>query len=283
MSTPAPEVSRQLTPVDDAVKHINHEGFKKQIATALPPGIDPDRFVRVVTTALRQNPKLADCDRQSLYTSAIRAAQDGLVPDGREGAFVEFKKKVDDRWVPAVQWMPMVGGIIKRLAGAEIAIDSQVVYENDEFDQTLGDDARIHHKAPKLGEKRGKPIGAYAIARTATGMVFREVMDVDQINQVRDASKAKDGGPWTTWWTEMARKTVIRRLSKRLPITDPKVADVIHRDDELYEFDRKTGETAGPRTATAAKVNEALRSRAASEPIEGEFIEAGSTAEDTDF
>ena len=212
--------------------------MRDRIKAALPPGVDPDRFVRVTLTAIQQNPKIAEVgDRQSLYNSAIKAAADGLLPDGREGAFVEFRKKdANDKWTTAIQWMPMVGGIIKRLATAGINIDSQVVYENDEFEQQFGDDASIHHKAPKLGKPRGKPLGVYAIARLPNGMIMREVMDTDQVEQVRAASKSGDSGPWKSWWTEMARKTVIRRLAKRLPILDPHVAETIQRDDELYDF-----------------------------------------------
>lgn len=202
--------------------------MRERIRAALPPGIDPDRFVRVTLTAIQQNPKIADGDRQALYNAAIRAAADGLVPDGREGAFVEMAGKVT--------WMPMVGGIIKRLATAGINIDAQLVYENDDFEQQLGDDAAIHHKAPKLGQPRGKEIGVYAIARLPNGMVMREVMDTDQVNQVRAASRSANAGPWKQWWGEMARKTVIRRLAKRLPILDPAVAETIQRDDELYDF-----------------------------------------------
>lgn len=207
---------------------IARPDFRQRIAAALPPGIDPDRFQRVVLTAIQQNPALADKDRQQLYNSCLRAAADGLVPDGREGAFVEMGGKLT--------WMPMVAGIIKRLATAGINIDAQLVYENDDFEQTLGDDAAIHHKAPKLGQPRGVEIGVYAIARLPNGMVMREVMDREQVEKVRKVSRSGGNGPWAQWWGEMARKTVIRRLAKRLPILDPKVAETIQRDDELYDF-----------------------------------------------
>lgn len=207
---------------------IARPDFLQRIAAALPPGIDPDRFQRVVLTAIQQNPALADKDRQQLYNSCLRAAADGLVPDGREGAFVEMGGKLT--------WTPMVAGIIKRLATAGINIDAQMVYENDDFEQTLGDDAAIHHKAPKLGQPRGGEIGVYAIARLPNGMVMREVMDRDQVEKVRKVSRSGANGPWAQWWGEMARKTVIRRLAKRLPILDPKLAETIQRDDELYDF-----------------------------------------------
>lgn len=242
------------TNVEQVCSTISKPEFKQRLAAALPPGINADRFQRVVLTAIQQNPKLADADRQSLYNASLRAAADGLVPDGREGAFVEYSVKQGNGWAKAIQWMPMVAGVIKRLATAGITIDAQLVYENDEFEQTLGDDAAIHHKAPKLGQPRGDILGVYAIARLPNGMVMREVMDRDQVEQVRAASKSKDGGPWAQWWGEMARKTVIRRLAKRLPILDPAVSETIQRDDELYDFaagNAQAGDSAPSSTETA--------------------------------
>ena len=67
-------------------------------------------------------------------------------------------------------------------------------------------------------------------------MVMREVMDRDQIEQVRKVSRSGNGGPWKDWWTEMARKTVTRRLSKRLPILDARIAEAIQRDDDLMDY-----------------------------------------------
>lgn len=232
---------RPRTNVEQVCTTIAKPEFRQRIAAALPPGINPDRFQRVVLTAIQQNPKLADYDRQQLYNQCLRAAADGLVPDGKEGAFVDMGGKLT--------WMPMVAGIIKRLATADITIDAQLVHENDEFEQTLGDDAAIHHKAPKLGQPRGNIIGVYAIARLPNGMVMREVMDREQVEQVRAASRAKNSGPWTQWWGEMARKTVIRRLAKRLPILDPSVNETIQREDELYDFaagNAQAGDSAPP-------------------------------------
>jgi hypothetical protein len=88
----------------------------------------------------------------------------------------------------------------------------------------------------------------FAIAKTKDGGVYMEVMGRSQIEQVRNVSRAKDNGPWGPWYSEMARKTVIRRLSKRLPMSTDLEA-VMHRDDELYELDQKR---LAARSGTAA-------------------------------
>lgn len=289
--TTAIATERPKSNVEVVCTTISKPEFKQRLAAALPPGVNPDRFQRVVLTAIQQNPKLADADRQSLYNASLRAAADGLVPDGREGAFVEMSVKQGNGWIKQITWMPMVAGIIKRLATAGITIDAQLVHENDEFEQTLGDDAAIHHKAPRLGQSRGEIIGVYAIARLPNGMVMREVMDREQVELVRAASRSKDGGPWSQWWGEMARKTVIRRLAKRLPILDPAVSDTIGRDDDLYDFaagNAQDGDTAPTQDQPATTPKGPRRPRgldavaaAASQPapghddsvIEGEVVD----------
>ena len=197
-----------------------------EFGKALPAQIPAERFVRTVLTALGIKPELGTANRQTLFAACMRAAQDGLLLDGREAALVMYGDKV--------QYMPMVGGILKKLrqSGELSSISANVVYENDDFDYELGDEERIKHK-PVIGE-RGKPIAAYAIVRTKDGGVYREVMSVAEVESVRQRSRAKNAGPWVTDWSEMARKTVIRRISKRLPSSSD-LDSVFEADNEHYE------------------------------------------------
>ena len=63
-------------------------------------------------------------------------------------------------------------------------------------------------------------------------------MSVTDIEKIRSISKSKDGQAWKEHWAEMAKKTVIRRISKRLPMSTD-LEQVIHRDDEMFEFDNR--------------------------------------------
>ncbi|WP_407523682.1 recombinase RecT [Methylobacterium oryzisoli] len=103
----------------------------------------------------------------------------------------------------------------------------------------LGDEERIEHE-PKLDGPRGAPRATYAIAKTKDGGIYREVMSLEEIEKVRRVSRAANKGPWVDWWEEMARKTVLRRLAKRLPMSTD-MDDLIRRDDELYDFGRRGG------------------------------------------
>ena len=203
-----------------------------EFKSALPPQIPVERFVRTTITAVQMQPQLLEADRRSLLGACMKAAQDGLLPDGREAALVIFRSKGG----PVVQYMPMVGGLLKKIrnSGELASIGAHVVYEKDEFSYTLGDCESITHK-PYLGSDRGNPIAAYAVAHTKDGAVYREVMSLADIERVRAVSRARDAGPWVDWWDEMARKTVIRRLAKRLP-SSADLDQVIEHDNETVGF-----------------------------------------------
>ena len=206
--------------------------MQPEFTAALPPQIPADRFIRTVITAVQMNPRFLDADRKSLLGSCMKAAQDGLLLDGREAALVPFHGKGGT----ALQYMPMIGGILKKIrnSGELASISANVVYQRDQFDYALGDDERIMHK-PHLGEDRGQPIAVYAIARTKDGAIYREVMSVAEVEKIRRSSRAADAGPWVNHWGEMSRKTVIKRLAKRLP-SSADLDQVIASDNEAAGF-----------------------------------------------
>lgn len=199
-----------------------------EFSRALPAHVPPERFRRIAETAILNNPDVLQANRRSLMSAVIKAAQDGLPPDGRQAALVVFRTKAG----PQVQYMPMVAGLLRlaRNSGQLAGIVAEVVHENDTFDrEPTNFEAPVTHRPPTLGQPRGKPMGVYALAKLKDGTLVLEVLDLAQIDQVRQVSRAKDAGPWVSWWSEMARKTAIRRLLKRLPMSTDRDDDMVHR------------------------------------------------------
>ena len=237
--------STAMTPMDAMRGTLTK--MTAEFKAALPPQIPVDKFIRTTLTAVQMNPKLLDGDRRSLLGSCMKAAQDGLMCDGREAALVMFKDQV--------QYMPMVGGILKKLrnSGELASISANVVYDKDHFEYELGDNEQITHK-PYLGGDRGKPIAVYAIVKTKDDAIYREVMSVSEVEKVRAVNRASSSGPWVQWWDEMARKTVIRRIAKRLP-SSADLEQVLEHDNEAVGFVQTPSEIditpATPETAAA--------------------------------
>ena len=258
-------MSKELTTVQQVCNGIS--AMREKFAVALPSHIKPDQFERAAIMAVQTSPEILDAERSSLYTACLKAAQDGLIPDGREAALVVFNKNIapkgePKKWAKVVQYMPMYSGVLKKIrqSGELASISSNVVYERDFFDYVLGDFERIEHKPCTEGDA-GKPKLVYAIARMKDGAIYREVMTVAEIEQVRAVSKAKDAGPWVEWWGEMAKKTVTRRLSKRLPLST-EIREFLQQDDVLVDFSKPSTTEAASNlndkiaAAKSAKVKE---------------------------
>lgn len=267
------DTSTALTPMDAMRNTLTR--MEAEFKSALPPQIPPAKFIRTTLTAVQMNPELLDADRRSLLGACMKAAQDGLLLDGREAAPVIFRTKEG----PKVQYMPMVGGLLKKIrnSGELASISANVVYQNDHFSYELGDYERIEHK-PFLGSDRGQPIAVYAVARTKDGAVYREVMSVADVEKVRASSRAANAGPWVQWWDEMARKTVIRRIAKRLP-SSADFEQVLASDNEVVGFVQQepidiTPPKASPETAKAPSRLGAAMAEAADDAEVGDAQEA---------
>lgn len=245
---------RPISPVVEFQHQLDQRS--NQFRMALPGHITPERFTRVVMTAVQNNRELLDCDRRSLFNACMKAAQDGLLPDGREGAIVV-------RWGgkngKQASWQPMIAGIRKKVRNSgEIATwDVHVVKQKDVFRFRLGDDPFIEHE-PSLEEDPGPTIAVYSIAVLKSGEKSRDVMSIGAIRKIRDehsdgwraykAGKIKST-PWATSEDEMAKKTLARRHSKVLPMSTD-IDDLLRRGLDDAPHGAETPEQARPNTLT---------------------------------
>lgn len=208
-----------------------------ELAKVLPDHVTPEKFERVTLTALQRSPDLLACDRKSLFESVMQCAQDGLIPDGREAALTKFGQKV--------AYMPMVAGILKKVrqSGELATITAQMVYQMDEFDYWIDDDGEHLKHKPEMIREAGEPLAVYAMARTKDGGVYIEVLRMAEVQKIRSVSRGASNGPWAQWADQMAKKSAIRRLAKRLPMSTD-LETVIQRDDQFYPYQERQVEQA---------------------------------------
>lgn len=206
---------------------VNSEDAKSQLAIALPKHLDASRFTRIVLTELRKTPALLQCTPQSFTAAVIQAAQLGL--ELGSGLGYAYLIPYKDTCQLIIGYKGLID--LARRSGSLAKIAAYVVYEHDFFDYELGDDEKILHK-PGMGD-RGKPVAVYAIAKLTNGEVQREVMSVHQVEVIRQRAK-RPNPVWGTDWEEMARKTVIRRICKILPLS-PEMRDAIDVEAHDYE------------------------------------------------
>lgn len=271
MTTENGNKTKALAPVDEVRGALlKMEG---QFKMALPPQVTPEKFLRVAMTAIQLRPELLSVDRPSLYGAFMQAAQDGLLPDGREGTINTYAGKA--------KWLPMVGGICKkaRNSGEIKTMNSKVVYMKDEW-KAWTDETGEHFRHVEADGERGAPRLTYAYAITKDGGFYLEIVGEEQMAAIEAASAAK-GGPWKgPFRDEMKRKSALKRLAKyRLP-SSTDLEDVIRRDDDIYEFDKPATTAPTPAKTTRldkvidaapapAVVPEVVDPGSAQEPVEG--------------
>lgn len=228
-----------------------------EFAKALPGHITPEKFVRTAQTAIALTRNIEKVrNTSSLLAACSKAASDGLILDGREAALV-----VD--YNGDVQYRPMMRGLLKLAynSGEIRSLVVETVCEGDEFDYSPTRSSEpIIHKIDLKGE-RGEVFAVYALATLKDGGIVFEVMTVKAVNAIRDRSDAYKAfknnkiksTPWSTDWSEMARKTVFRRLSKYLPSSTDR--DRFHQaaeridDDYTFEVDANDDAPAQPKPA----------------------------------
>ena len=209
--------------------------FQKQMSLAMPKSMTPDRLTRIVMTECRKTPALLKCAPESFYGAVLQCAALGLEPGSALGHcyLLPFGNGKDRSGRPNAQLIIGYRGMIDlaRRSGQIISLQAWTVHAQDTFNYQLGLEPDIQH-VPASTADRGPVTHVYAVAKLKGGGIQFEVMSRAEIEKVRSTSKAGNSGPWASHWDEMAKKTVIRRLFKYLPVSIEAVRAV--------EIDEKT-------------------------------------------
>ena len=80
-------------------------------------------------------------------------------------------------------------------------------------------DSSLEHVPNLDTEDRGALRFVYAVAKLKGGGVQFDCMGLSEVKKIQAQSKAGQSGPWVSHFEEMAKKTVIRRLFKYLPVS----------------------------------------------------------------
>lgn len=207
------------------------EKLKPQMALALPKHITADRLARLALTEMSRVPKLKDCTESSLMKCLMVASQLGLepgllghvylIPYGKEATLIIGYKGMID---------------LARRSGQIESIEARVVRQGEVCNIHYGTDSHIHHVIDPFLPDTAKAIGYYAVAKFINGGKQFDFMSIGEIEKCRQSSKSGSSGPWATGhYDEMAKKTVIRRLFKYLPIS-VEIQQAVNLD-EAHESD----------------------------------------------
>lgn len=239
------------------------KSMEGEIKKALPSVLTPERFTRMVLTALSTNPKLGECTPQSFLGSMMNAAQLGVEPNTPLGQ--AYILPYNNKGVMEAQFQLGYKGLIDLAyrSGEVEVVQAHVVYENDEFECEYGLNPKLSHKP--AASDRGEPIKVYAVFKTKNGGYGFEVMSMDDVrHHAAKYSKAYKSSfsPWASNFEEMAKKTVLKKVLKYAPLKSDftravvqdntikteisedmySVPNTIEVDYEVTDYDPETGE-----------------------------------------
>jgi len=236
-----------------------------KIEAVLPKHLDADRLMQIAATVVQRTPALAECSPRSLLGACIQSAQVGLNLDPTlgEAYLVPYYHKASRE--KRAQFQVGYRGLIRlaRNSGDVSSVFAMPVYKGEDYSE------EITHNGPTFKHVPGEgPYGrdqlrcVYMVCKFLTGGFHWGRMWSWEIDLIRDRSKAGQSGPWVTDYIEMAKKTVVRREAKYLPLSTD--AQRVIADDERIDLgietanviDLEGGERPAPDDEPIEKTND---------------------------
>jgi recombination protein RecT len=215
----------------------------------LPRHVDPERFSRLVLTAVKATPDLMRCfateqGEMSVLLSAMQAAAIGLEPNTPTQDAWILPRKNKGVWEAQLAIGYRGYQRLARRSGTVKTIFAEVVRAGDHFVYRRGLEADTfeHEVRSREGDELTH---AYAVVRFTNGGYNFTVLDRTAIEKRRDMSPSwnstqRQYSPWETWAEAMWRKSAIRALVPYLDLA-PEVEHAIQLDERPLSFDDEAG------------------------------------------
>jgi recombination protein RecT len=222
------EEARQAPPLAVLIR----ETIQKQtpaLQQVLPKSLDPERFSRLVLTAVKATPDLIRCfdtvqGQTSVLLSAMQLATVGLEPNTATQDAWLLPRRRNGVW----ECQPSYGyrGLLKlaRRSGQIKTVYAEVVREGDDFEYRRDLDGDVLRYTPSDEIEEGRNLThAFAVVRYLNGgadfvVLSRAAVEAHRAMSDSWKGKGRDFSPWTKWPEEMWKKTALRQLAKMMPL-----------------------------------------------------------------
>lgn len=243
-----------------------------EFAKAIRGNITPELLVRTCLTYVQKQPKVLECSKESIAKCLLDCAALGLLPDGTLGTAYLVPYKTTCTLIIGYRGMIELA----RRSGELTKIEARVVREGDVFEVNFGTSPTLKHIPDFKGSADRPIVAVYAIAKFHNGQEQAEVMGLGEVEAIRRRSRAADSGPWVSDFAEMAKKTVVRRLCKYLPLT-PELATAFEAEEREIIADVEATVKDTPKTKAAALAGELAHKPV--EPVADELNQAENARE----
>lgn len=191
------------------------EGEFREVATRyqqiVPPGVNVEQLQMSLLLAIDKNPDLLSCNRQSLINSAAAALAMGVLADGYTGQGFLVPRKGKAEFQIGVKGIPTIAG------RSGFVVNRGVILEGDKVHKLmLGTDGAIEVEPTPGNRDTRRVIWAWATASAKGFPNIVDAMDIDEIERVRKIAQTQF--VWNAHFQEQAKKTIVHRLAKAIPV-----------------------------------------------------------------
>lgn len=191
----------------------------EQISALMPRHMTSTRLFQMSVNAINHTPGLLEASPETLLSCVMKCAALGLEPSAVDGLGNCYILPYRNHGRMEAQFILGYRGMVRlaRNSGQLESIEARVVHEGDVFEFEYGLNEKLRH-VPKVGNK-GAMTHVYCLAKFKDGGHYMDVMTKDEVDAIKNRSRASKNGPWVTDYEAMARKTVIRRAFPYLPVS----------------------------------------------------------------
>ena len=197
----------------------------------LPETVDKQRLALNFISLLQDKPDLKKFGCELLAPMVVRCAKDNLDVLNQEVYIYEG-------YGGKLTYTPSYRGLRKMAMQKSLKpikeITAKSIFEGDTLSEDyINGQAHLNYKSDFM--KRGKWIGTFCVVLFQDGSEIHEIMNMDDINAVK--AKAKNSGAWKDFPQEMAKKAIIRRISKQITMdfSDNEQANIFNGADEFID------------------------------------------------
>lgn len=228
-----------------------------KIEAVMPKHMDSTRLYQLTVSAMNHEPKLLNADVVTLLSCVMKCSALGLEPSAVDGLGRAYILPFKNKGRMTATFILGYKGMLElcRRSGQIKDISARAVYDGDFFEYEFGLNEKLTHRpSGKKRESGEKPTHVYMVAHFVDGGHYMDVMTYEEIEAIRQRSKASNNGPWVSDYEAMAKKTVIRRAFPYLPVSIEAQKAVAMEDSEeplipsldIESFDVETPSETAP-------------------------------------
>ena len=232
-----------LSSSDNAISSVKESllsGYQDSLVLMLNKyGYDYEKFTVTIVNALKKNPKLMKCTKESIVSAVLSSAELGLEIDNPLGYcyMIPFYNGKTESY--EAKFIIGYKGIVELLYRSPRVkkIVSEIVYENDEFSYKTGSELELNH-VPTIFGDTGKRIGTYTIITLDNNEQLVQFVRADQIEALKRFSSVpetynEENDPMGNMWKKSAIRQIIKYTPKeKVPI----IGKINEHDDKTLKI-----------------------------------------------